>query len=68
GFTRKDDELPTRVFEGLPDGPAAGRHVDRREFEAARDLYYGFAGWDPKTGNPTPEKLKSLSLGWLVEP
>ncbi|HEY3313738.1 MAG TPA: aldehyde ferredoxin oxidoreductase family protein, partial [Bacillota bacterium] len=47
GFTRKDDELPTRVFEGLPDGPAAGRHVDRREFEAARDLYYGFAGWDP---------------------
>ena len=67
GFTREDDRLPQRFFDPLPEGPGKGVHLDRARFEEAVDLYYAFAGWDKKTGAPTPERLKMLSLGWLVE-
>ncbi|HHY38091.1 MAG TPA: aldehyde:ferredoxin oxidoreductase, partial [Clostridia bacterium] len=67
GFTRQDDRLPERFFEPLPEGPGKGVRLDRARFEEAVDLYYAFAGWDKKTGAPTPERLKMLSLGWLVE-
>jgi len=66
GFTREDDRLPERIFAGLPEGPAKGARVDREQFGRALDLYYGIAGWDKETGNPTPDKLKAMSLGWLV--
>ncbi|MHB8926408.1 MAG: aldehyde ferredoxin oxidoreductase family protein [Bacillota bacterium] len=67
GFTREDDKLPARIFAGLPEGPAKGARIDREQFDHALDLYYGIAGWDRKTGNPTPEKLKALSLGWMSD-
>jgi aldehyde:ferredoxin oxidoreductase len=66
GFTKKDDTLPSRSFEPLPDGPSKGARIDRRNFDDAKALYYALAGWDESTGNPTPEKLKSLSLEWLI--
>lgn len=66
GFTRDDDSLPARIFTPLPEGPARGAHIDRDRFEAAKDFYYALAGWDRRTGNPTPEKLKELSLGWVL--
>ncbi len=66
GFDRKDDLLPERLFEPLPDGPSKGTALDKEEFEAARDLYYRIAGWDPETGNPTEAALERLSLGWLL--
>jgi aldehyde:ferredoxin oxidoreductase len=28
------------------------------------DAYYGFMGWDPASGNPTPGKLRELGLEW----
>jgi aldehyde:ferredoxin oxidoreductase len=65
GFTKKDDTLPERFFKPLPDGPAIGAYVDRDAFREGRELYYSLAGWDNSTGNPTREKLESLSLGWL---
>ncbi len=67
GFTREDDVLPERLFAPLPDGPSKGRALEKKELDAARDLYYKFAGWDPETGNPTEAALKRLSLGWLLE-
>ncbi len=67
GFNKKDDILPERLFEPLTGGPSEGRALDRDEIEAARDLYYRFAGWDTETGNPTEATLKRLSLGWLLE-
>ena len=30
------------------------------------DAYYGFRGWDKKTGKPTPEKLKELGLDYVI--
>ncbi|MEW6081567.1 MAG: aldehyde ferredoxin oxidoreductase family protein [Bacillota bacterium] len=67
GFTRKDDYLPQRFFQPLPDGPSEGVRVDEGEFKRALDLYYCIAGWDETTGNPAPGKLRELSLGWLLE-
>jgi aldehyde:ferredoxin oxidoreductase len=64
GFTRKDDRLPERVFVPLPDGPSQGQHVDPDAFPKMLDAYYGFMGWDQKTGNPTQGKLMELGLDW----
>lgn len=68
GITREQDTLPRRLFEeplngGLSDGVA----VDEAEFVAALDEYYGQAGWDVKTGNPTRETLEGLGLAWVAD-
>lgn len=67
GFTKKEDVLPDRIFKPLVDGPSKGVQLDKEKFLKARELYYSFAGWDEKTGNPTEGTLKKLSLGWLLE-
>ncbi|MBW2121221.1 MAG: hypothetical protein JRH07_05170, partial [Deltaproteobacteria bacterium] len=33
--------------------------------EAMKDEFYGFCGWDLKTGAPTGRKLKELGIGWV---
>jgi len=66
GFTRKDDHLPERLADPLPDGPTEGRCVSRQAFEDMRDMYYALMGWDPSTGNPTPGKLMELGLEWTL--
>jgi aldehyde:ferredoxin oxidoreductase len=65
GITREQDTLPKRLFEPLEGGPSDGKAVDRQQFEAALEMYYEQAGWDPVTGNPTAETLDELGLGWL---
>jgi aldehyde:ferredoxin oxidoreductase len=65
GITREQDTLPKRLFTPLEGGPSNGKTVDREEFEAALDIYYEKAGWDPVTGNPTDETLDGLGLSWL---
>ncbi len=67
GFTREDDTLPERLFSPLPDGPSEGVALSKKDFESAKDLYYQFAGWDRKTGNPNDSTFKKLSLDWLLE-
>jgi aldehyde:ferredoxin oxidoreductase len=66
GFRRDDDKLPKRFFKTLLDGPGAGTQLNEKIFMEAIDLYYAFAGWN-KAGMPTPQRLKMLSLDWLVE-
>ena len=68
GFDAKDDMLPERLFaDPMQDkGPRAGQAVDRKAFLEAREEYYRINGWDPKTGNPTPTKLRELDLGWVL--
>lgn len=67
GFTKEDDVLPERLFKPFTDGPSKGVQLDREDFYNARELYYSFAGWDEKTGNPTASTLRKLSLEWLLE-
>lgn len=67
GFSKEQDKLPERLFEPLPDGPSEGVQLDRDQFYEGVALYYRFAGWDSKTGNPTNSCLRRLSLGWLAE-
>ncbi|HUL61676.1 MAG TPA: aldehyde ferredoxin oxidoreductase C-terminal domain-containing protein, partial [Methanocella sp.] len=65
GFTRRQDTLPRRLTaEPAPTGPAKGSTV---RLEPMLDEYYRVRGWDPATGWPTPEKLRSLGLGDVVE-
>ena len=66
GFSRKDDVLPERLFQGLENGALQGEAMPRDEFEQALTILYGLKGWDPGTGNPTPDRLEALSLGWAL--
>lgn len=66
GFKRDDDKLQKKFFEPLKGtGPNAGVHYTPQEFEHMLEEYYRFVGWDPKTGNPSKEKLASLGLEWI---
>ncbi len=67
GFSRKDDTLPERLFQGLENGPLQGNAIPRDEFEHALTVLYGLKGWDPETGQPTQERLEALSLGWAAD-
>ena len=66
GLTRADDTLPRRLLEEpLPEGPAEGHRVEK--LDQMLDAYYGFRGWDKRTGKPTPEKLRELGLDYVVD-
>ena len=67
GFTRADDVLPERMYEGLADGVTKGLAVNKEAFLKGLDTYYEYVGWDVQTGNPTEATLKKLSLGWLLD-
>jgi len=59
GLTSKDDTLPLRMSEPMPDGGSAGITVDLKPM---LDEYYQLRDWDPATGKPKKEKLESLGL------
>lgn len=58
GYTRKDDVLPDRFLEPMPDGSSKGQTFDVNRM---LDDYYKMRGWNEQ-GVPRPEKLKSLDL------
>jgi len=63
GFARDADYPPPRFFEEeMPDGPAKGAKLNREEYDRLLDEYYEARGWNKTTGEPTPEKLRSLGL------
>lgn len=63
GFGREADYPPPRFFEEeIPDGPAKGAKLNRKEYDRLLDNYYEARGWHKTTGKPTPEKLRSLGL------
>ena len=62
GFRRKDDTLPERLFaDPLPEGPAAGKVLPRKEFEEALSEYYGLRGWSEE-GIPSKQKLEEIEV------
>ncbi len=66
GYGSKDDRLPARLFDPLPDGPAAGRSVNKKRFPQMLREFYGMLGWDMDTGNPREAKLVELGLDWAM--
>jgi len=67
GITRKDDTLPKRFTEPLPEGPYKGQAYSREELEKMLEYYYELRGWDKETGIPTREKLEELGLEYVAK-
>ncbi len=67
GFSRKDDTLPERLFQGLENGALKGQAMPREDFERALTRLYTLKGWDPESGTPSRQRLEELSLGWAAD-
>jgi len=67
GITRKDDKLPKRFTEPLPEGPYKGEAFPKNVFERMLDDFYRLRGWNRKTGIPTREKLEKLELSYVAD-
>jgi len=67
GFSRKDDILPERLYQGLENGALQGESMPRDDFEHALTVLYALKGWNPESGIPTRERLEALSLGWAAD-
>lgn len=67
GITRKDDRLPRRFTEPLPEGPYKGEAFSEDQFERMLDHFYKLRGWNEKTGIPTREKLEELELKFVAD-
>jgi aldehyde:ferredoxin oxidoreductase len=58
GFTRADDRLPARFSDPLPKHAGLSREAQ----DTIVTDYYVEQGWDPATGVPTPETIRTLDL------
>ncbi|MBN2099881.1 MAG: hypothetical protein JW753_09845, partial [Dehalococcoidia bacterium] len=63
-LTNPDLLLPGRGDEVVS---MKGRLVDKAQFEAMKQEYYGLRKWDPATGLPSEARLKELGLGDIAE-
>jgi aldehyde:ferredoxin oxidoreductase len=61
GINRKDDALPPRMKETVPNGPVAGHFISDQMLDVMLDEYYSVRGWDA-LGQPCPETLQKLGL------
>ena len=62
GISRRDDTLPGRYFEEpIPNGPAQGEVISRKEFDGMVDEHYRLHLWD-ENGIPKKENLKRLGF------
>ena len=62
GVTHKDDKLPNRFMDPLPDGPCKGEAIKKAAFERMLQYYYEIRGWNVETGIPTKRRLEELNL------
>jgi aldehyde:ferredoxin oxidoreductase len=59
-------EVPSPRYGSAPtDGPAEGMAVEPC-FQWMKSFYFELVGWDPSTGKPLPQTLKSLGLEKLI--
>lgn len=62
GLTVEDDlDVPPKIKEPMPDGPAEGVAAGRYIEGWVRD-YYELMGWNPETGVPTSDTLRRLDI------
>jgi len=70
GFTRADDKVPEVWFRPMesPEGRIEMQDyyqtkvLTKEDVDRLLDDYYEERGWDPKTGQPTKERLEQLGL------
>lgn len=67
GLSRKDDTIPKRLMDPLPDGAYKGEAVTERQLNQMLDCYYQIMGWDQTTGIPREETLRSLGLDFAAD-
>ncbi len=68
GRTRATDALPEFFFKTpVPDGPQAGKTLDRASFEKMKDQYYSLRGWDKETGLQLENTLKKLDMSDIAK-
>jgi aldehyde:ferredoxin oxidoreductase len=65
GVDRKNDDLPPRMKEPIPDGPAAGHYISVEMLNQMLDEYYEVRGWD-ENGKPKQKTLEKLELTEVV--
>jgi aldehyde:ferredoxin oxidoreductase len=59
-------ETPSLRYRSTPvDGPAKGKSIEPY-FQWMKSFYFELMGWDPATGKPLPQTLKSLDLDKLI--
>jgi aldehyde:ferredoxin oxidoreductase len=63
GLTGANDRLPLPLLEPMPDGASQGYVIP---FEEMLQAYYKVRDWDPESGRPSPEKLRSLALSDII--
>jgi aldehyde:ferredoxin oxidoreductase len=66
GISRKDDTMPPRMWEPVPEGPRKGFQFDEKCWNQALDAYYEIHGWN-QNGIPTKKTLEGLGLGYAGE-
>lgn len=64
GYKRRDDGLPKRLKEPLPNGASAGKPIPDRVLQEKIDEYYKLRGFG-KHG-PTDQKLKDIGLSEFI--
>ncbi len=67
GIGRKDDTLPKRFTEPLPEGPYKGESLSQKVLGKMLDHYYKLRGWSKETGIPKRKKLEELELTYVAE-
>ncbi len=67
GIDRRDDALPPRMRQAIPDGPAAGHSISDQMLGTMLDEYYSLRGWDER-GKPRLETLEKLGLAEVMTP
>jgi aldehyde:ferredoxin oxidoreductase len=66
GLSRKDDTLPEKYQEPLPDGPSKGLCISEEELDRMLNDYYDRRGWDQE-GRPTKKTLVGLGLRGVAD-
>lgn len=61
GVDRRQDTLPPRMREPVPNGPTAGHFISQELFDEMLDDYYHLRGWS-SMGIPQPETLHKFGL------
>ncbi len=68
GVKREHSVLPERMMtDPIPAGPLKGHVTPKELLDIIVDEFYLAMGWDPSTGIPKEETMRSLDLEWALK-